>query len=139
MRPYAYPAAAVEIAPGDIEIRFRDVPEAITGGPDISSAFAEAPDAIEAAIEGYLDLGKVVPIGSQARAGEQLVALSPALAARVLLTDAMRAEGLNKVAFAQRWGRDEKVVRRVLSGRGASLELTLAALAALGVRPALAA
>ena len=139
MQAYVYPAHVAEIAPGDFEVRFRDVPEAITGGGDAAAALAEAPDALAAAVEGYLELARPVPAPSALQRGELGVPLSPPLAARVLLTQAMQAQGLSKVALAQRWGRDEKVVRRVLSGRGASLELTLAALGALGVRPALAA
>jgi hypothetical protein len=36
-------------------------------------------------------------------------------------------------------GRDEKVIRRIISGKGASLDLTLQALRAVGIRAPLAA
>lgn len=50
----------------------------------------------------------------------------------------MRRLGLSKVDVAQRTGRDEKAVRRILTGRGASLDETAAALRAVGVAPVLA-
>ncbi len=139
MQTYAYPAQVRQIAPEDYEVRFRDVPEAITGGATREAAWAEAADALEAAVEGYLALARMLPAPSATEPGEQVVALPPALAARALLDQTMKTQGLTKVALAQRWGRDEKVVRRVLSGQGVSLDLTLAALQVLGVRPALAA
>ena len=66
-------------------------------------------------------------------------AVDPKLAARARLTREMTAQGVSNVALAKRMGRDEKAVRLILSGRGASLELTFEALRTLGVRPAMAA
>lgn len=64
--------------------------------------------------------------------------VEPAVAARLLLLRAMNAQQLNKVGLAQRMGKDEKVVRRILAGQNVSLDLILDALRAVGVRPALA-
>lgn len=60
------------------------------------------------------------------------VPLNPAVAARVLLTQAMAEQGLTKVALAARLHVDEKAVRVILLNR------TLDALRAVGIRPALA-
>ncbi|HZK99279.1 MAG TPA: hypothetical protein VFC47_05220 [Caulobacteraceae bacterium] len=49
----------------------------------------------------------------------------------------MNAQGLTNVALARRMNRDEKAARRILSGRRASFALTLEALKALELRPAL--
>lgn len=95
LRSYVYPAKLSEVAPGDVEVRFRDVPEAITGGPTPEAALAEAADALAAAIEGYLELGREPPLPSEAAAGERLIALEPALAARVALVRAMAEQKLS--------------------------------------------
>jgi antitoxin HicB len=139
MQTFSYPAIIEQPYPSDFVVRFADVPEAITGGETVEEALTNAPEALEVAIEHYLALGRPVPNPRPAAEGEHLVALAPAVAARVLLTRAMSDQQLTKVALAARMNKDEKVVRRVLSGKGASLELILEALIAVGVRPALAA
>ena len=146
MRPLTYYAYIHEAAPGDWLVRFYDIPEAITQGDSLEQAIANASDCLEAALEGYIDLGRALP----ARAGVQPdeaspdhsvveVAVAPALAARALLADAMKAQHLSKVGLAQRMGRDEKVIRRIISGKGGLPDPTLQALKALGIRAALAA
>lgn len=137
MLTYAYPAFIEESAPSDFQLRFRDIPEAITGGSTAKAALIEAPDALAAAVEGYLELGRATPDPSPTRPHEHAITLEPALAARVVLARVMTEQKMSKVALAERLGRDEKVVRRMLLGKGATLDLTLAALGTLGVRTAL--
>ena len=137
MQSYLYPASASEIAPGDVELRFRDVPEAITGGPSRDAALGEAADALAAAIEGYIELGREPPLPSQALAGEHLVALEPALAARVALVRAMAEQKLSGRALGARLGWDEKAVRRVLTGKATSARKVFSALRAVGLQPSL--
>ena len=139
MTPMTYPARIEEIEPGEFVVTFRDVPEAITSGASFEEALAQAGDALEVAIEGYLLEGREAPKPRAAEKGEVLVGLSPAIAARFLLVDAMRAKALSKVALAELMHRDEKVVRRILAGKNASLDLTLEALGAVGIHPTLAA
>ncbi|HZC16759.1 MAG TPA: type II toxin-antitoxin system HicB family antitoxin [Caulobacteraceae bacterium] len=138
MHPLTYPAKVVEAQPNDFVVQFIDIPEAISGGATVDEALAEAAEALEVAVEYYLNEGRAIPDPSPVRGGQHDVALAPAIAARLLLIRTMTEQKLSKVALAARMGRDEKVVRRVLSGKGASLDLTLAALKAIGVRPALA-
>ena len=148
MTPLTYFAYIHEAEPGAWLVRFYDVPEAITQGESLEEAQAAAPDALAAALEGYIELGHPLPTRADIRPADAApgyriieveVAVDPPIAARAMLVEAMRAQGLNKVALAQRIGRDEKVVRRILAGKGASFELTMQALKAVGVRPALAA
>lgn len=49
----------------------------------------------------------------------------------------MGEQGISNVALAKRINRDEKAVRRILSGKSASFSLTMDALKAVGLRPAL--
>ena len=137
MQSYLYPANGSEITPGDIELRFRDVPEAITGGPSLNAALAGAADALAAAIEGYLELGREPPLPSEAVAGEHMVPLEPALAARVALIRAMAEQKLSGRALGARLGWDEKAVRRVLTGKAASARKVFFALRAVGLQPSL--
>jgi antitoxin HicB len=137
MRTFIYPAVIEEPYPNDFVVRFPDVPEAITGGDTLEQALAQAVEALEVAVEFYLNNGRAAPVPRQISEGEYPVALAPTMAARVLLTEAMAAQGLSKTALAGRMRKDEKVVRRILSGKGASFELTLDALRAVGIRPAL--
>jgi len=74
----------------------------------------------------------------EARAGLPPAPLDPRIAARVLLTRATAEQGLTKVALAARMQVDEKAVRVILSGQKVSLNRTLDALRAVGIRPALA-
>lgn len=137
MQNHLYPAVIEEPYTNDFVVRFPDVPEAITGADTREEALVNAADALAVAVEQYLKLGREVPAPSPLRKGQYAVALDPAIAARVLLSRAMTHQSLSKVALAARMQRDEKVVRRILSGRGVSLDLMLDALRAVGVHPSL--
>jgi antitoxin HicB len=143
MKALAFTALIREPEPGAFLVTFPAIPEAITQGDSREAAIEAAGDALSAALEVYVDEGREAPQDQPQRpaAGEQAVevAVEPAIAARLLLAHEMRARNLSKVALGELMKRDEKTVRRILSGKGASLDLTLAALRAVGVRPALAA
>lgn len=124
---------------GDFIVRFREVPEALTGGATREEAIGMAADALATALDGYLEAGRNFPAASSTRHDEIEVPVDPALAARAMLIVAMAEQRLSNVALAQRLGKDEKTIRRILSGRSASFGLTLAALRCVGIRPALAA
>lgn len=143
MQPLVYIALVREEAPGAFSVFFPDVPEAITQGDTMDEAIVNAADALSAALEAYLSRGREWPVLTPLPegAGETAIGVpvDPALAARALLANTMRAKRLSNVAVAELMGKDEKVVRRILAGQNASLDLTLDALRAVGVRPALAA
>lgn len=136
MSTFAYAAQIEEAAPGEFLVTFRDVPEAITGGATLGESLVLAIDALDVAIEGILAEGRLAPSSSPAEAGEHVIELSPAIAARVALANVMASQSVSGRALAERMGKDEKNVRRILAGQG-SLDATLQALAALGVRAGL--
>ena len=136
MSNFNYPVLISEEAPGEFLATFRDIPEAITGGATAKETFILAVDALSVAIEGLLEDGRTVAAPSQPQAGEIPVPLDPAIAGRLALSDLMRSQHVSGRALAERLGRDEKHVRRILQGK-ASLDATLDALRELGVRPAL--
>jgi hypothetical protein len=84
-----------------------------------------------------LDRGLIIPAPRPAKPGEVDIALEPALAARAALAAVMAEQQITKVALAAQMGRDEKTVRRLFSPKGASLDLVLAALRAVGAKPVL--
>jgi antitoxin HicB len=146
MTPLTHYAHAHEAEPGAWLVQFFDVPEAIAQGDSFEEAKGQAADALDAALEGYLELGRDLPARADvdpasAARGHFIfeVPIDPALSARGLLAAKLRADGLSQRALAKIMNRDEKVVRRILSPHGASLDLVLDALRAVGVRAALAA
>lgn len=136
MTAFTYPARIVEEAPGEFLVTFRDIPEAITGGATFEESYQLAADALDVAVEGLLLDTRVVPSPSSAEAGEVLVPLSPAVAARLVLVSTMDQQHVSGRALAERLGKDEKNVRRILQGK-ATVDAALEALRELGVRPAL--
>lgn len=133
MKTYAYPASATEIEPGEFEIRFRDLPEILTFGASLGEALLNASDALDVAIEHYLNLERDVPAPSEHARGEHLVLVPINAAVRLALFEAMEAQNLTKAGLAGAMGKDEKVARRILSGKGASLDQAILALRSIGV------
>lgn len=140
MLQFWYPARIDGQPDGDgYVVSFRDVPSALTGAPSQNASWGLAPDCLAVAIDGLLADGAPVPEPTPSEPGERLVPLDAPIAARVLLHRRMAQEGLSGRALAERLGKDEAIVRRMLAGKGASLNATLDALKALGVRATLAA
>lgn len=139
MTPMTYPARIVRTEDGDFLVTFTDIPEALSGASTFEEAQSLAGDALDMAIGGYIEASRPLPPSRQAAPGEVPIAVDPQTAARALLVRAMADQRLSKVALAERIGQDEKAVRRMISGKGASFGLVLKALKAMGIRPALAA
>jgi len=132
-----YPAEFEQID-GEIIVRFPDLPEILTSGDDEASAERAAEDALEEALLARLANGQAVPMPSPPTGAQRAILLDPVTAGRVLVDWKRRARALSKVQLAQLMGRDEKVVRRLLDGRGGvSMDTVLDALRALGHRATL--
>jgi antitoxin HicB len=142
MTPLTYFARLEPQGAQGLLVRFPDVPEAITQGEAIDEAARQAEDALAAALEGYLVAGRDFPARTDVTAAEPVIVVEvpirPILVARWLLKQELCRQNLSQVALGRLMGRDEKTIRRIATGKGASLELMLKALAAVGVRPALA-
>ena len=111
---FAYPARFEATEDGTLLVRFRDLPEAMTEGADEADALREAEDCLEEALAHRMLQRLVIPLPSRRAAGEILVAPGLQIAAKLALTLAQKAAGLNNVALAKRLGCDEKEVRRLL-------------------------
>jgi antitoxin HicB len=135
-----YSARLAHEADGRIHVYFRDLPEAITSGGTRAEALGEAEDVLEVAVSGRMADGLDLPEPSRLRPDESLVLLPTRLAAKALVYRAWKKAGLTKTALAQRMGRSETEIRRILAPRhGTRLEHLDEAARALGIRLVVAA
>jgi antitoxin HicB len=109
----AYPARFAKDGDGFV-VTFRDVPEAITQGDDLTEALANAEEALSVALAGYLKLACDLPAASAAKRTERVIHAAPALVAKVALRRALDAQGLSAADLARRLGVDHKEARRLL-------------------------
>ena len=112
---YAYPCVLTPEREGGFSVSFPDVPEALTCGNSRAEALAMAEDALAAALGAYMKSSESVPSPSRATRRQELVAVPPIVAAKLALYNAMRREGLTKVALAGRLGLSEGAVRKLLN------------------------
>ena len=89
MTPVAYVALIQEEGPREFIVTFPDVPEAIAQGSDLVEARLNAHDALSAALEAYVELGRPFPARDELEVGRLKkgivrfdVAVEPKLAAR---------------------------------------------------------
>ena len=109
----AYPVRLSTDHGGSVLVSFPDVPEALTEGATEREALAEAEDCLIAALGGYIDGRRDIPLPSPAR-GRPLVALPALISAKVALYRAMRGHGMSDGELARRLGTREKTVRRLI-------------------------
>ncbi len=94
------------------QVRFPDVPEALTEGATEQEAHGLAADALLAALGGLMKLKRELPMPSTA--DRHFVIVPMLQSAKLALYLAMREHGLNKVTLAERLGKQEGEVRRML-------------------------
>lgn len=111
---YAYPCVLTP-ADGGFLVGFPEVPEALTEGATREEALVMAEDALAVALAGYVHLGRDIPQPGKLEPGLDLVPLPPVVAAKLALYTAMRAQGVTKVALAERLGLSEAAVRKLLN------------------------
>lgn len=109
---FIYPYAIHQSDDGIWQVRFPDVPEALTEGETEAEAHALAPDALIAALGGIAKLRRALPEPSEG--GAFFVIVPMMQAAKLALYQAMREQGLNNVTFARKLGVQESEVRRML-------------------------
>lgn len=120
MRTYVYPARITRAPEGGWNIRFRDLPDAISQAEADEDAVDIAEGCLQAAIEGRLLYHDEIPEATEARPGEVPVAVPVETAAKAALLACVAASGLSRVAIAKAVGLDEKEIRRMLDPRHAS-------------------
>src|ERR1017187_8488347 len=114
MDQFAYPAQFTPDEGGSLMVRFRDLPEAITSGRDITEAIGQAADCLQEALAGRLVRREAIPRPSKQRPGERRIPVAMYLAPKLALFCAMERSGINYAELARRLGVTELIVRRML-------------------------
>ena len=111
---YVYPCVLNPEEGGGFYVTFPDVPGALTNGKDRDEALAMAEDALTASLAGYVQERWDIPVPSAAVDGQELIAVSPVVAAKLALYTAMRRQGITKTALAKRLGLSESAARKLV-------------------------
>ena len=109
---FVYPYTVHQSDDGAWQVRFPDVPEAMTEGETEDEAHALATDVLLAALGGLAKLKCDLPEASTT--GRFFVVVPVLQSAKLALYQAMREHGLNKVTLAHKLGKQEGEVRRML-------------------------
>ena len=110
---FAYPVR-LDKRPDTVVVRFPDIPEALTEGATEDEALAEARDCLVAALGGYVQDGRPIPLPSSQGVGTAEIALPELAAAKVALYEAARARRLDTSGLAQWLGCSQRAARRLL-------------------------
>ena len=116
-----------------VNLRFPDVPGALTWGDDQAEALSLAQDCLVTALYGYVCSWEAIPKPGPPR-GRPMIPVPPLVVMKLALYSAMREQGVGAAELAQRLGVSEKVVTALLHlKRRGYLGQLEPALAALGV------
>lgn len=99
---------------GDIVVRSADMPELLTAGATHQEAADLAEDALAVVLLTYLEKGQALPEPRKPKAGERLIVVPAATAAKIAVIQAFRAAGISKSELARRLEVGENEARRIL-------------------------
>jgi len=129
----AYPARFKQ-HDGEILVTFRDIGHAITSGHSEADALEQARDCLAEAVACMLVEGEPIPAPSRPRRGERVVPLDPIVAAKAMLSDAMRVRNMTQTELARRLDIGTRAARRLLDPHHASqMDALIRALSRVGV------
>jgi antitoxin HicB len=127
-----YPAVLLPDDNGTVRVEFPDVPEANSFGKTNEEALAHARDALETALEFYVERDVDLPKASQLQ-GRPGVTPTPLGALRLQLYQSMRDQKVNKAELARRLGWHYPQAARLFDfGHASQIEQLEAGLAAVG-------
>ena len=86
---FLYPVTLKRDPDGGFVATFKDIPEAITQGETETEALAAAKDALETALDFYVEDNRAVPLPSKAKPRQPVVELPASLSAKILLLNEM--------------------------------------------------
>ena len=110
----AYPYVLSDAGNGAVMAQFVDVPQALTQGDDEQLAMHWAADALHVALTGFIEFNRDIPNPSKPKPSQHVAYLSPLVAMKLEVYQAMRDKGWTRVDLAERMGVDEKQVRRLI-------------------------
>jgi antitoxin HicB len=118
---------------GGYTVTFPDIPEAITCGESFEDALYRAKDALESAMDFYLDDKRPVPAPSKPKRGQHTVELPASVAAKILLLNEMAAQKVRPAELARRLKVTPQEINRLIDWRHKSkIDGIAVALKALG-------
>jgi antitoxin HicB len=110
--PFVYPYTLHQSGDGAWQVRFPDVPEALTEGATDEEAGTLALDALVAALGGIMKLRRDLPEPSNE--GQAFVVIPMLQSAKLALYRAIRERGLNNVTLGRKLNMSEGEIRRML-------------------------
>jgi antitoxin HicB len=130
---YSYPARIDRDEDGRYQVRFADLPDALTDGADPAEALTEAADCLSAAIASRIIDGEEIPKPSPPAPGQRLVSPDPTIALKAALYAALRRRDMTVADLADRLGMGDwhQAARLIDPKRSTKLTTLLAALDAL--------
>ena len=136
---YNYPARIERDEEGRFQVRFVDLPDALTDGANPAEALTEATDCLSAAIASRIIDGEEIPKPSPAAPGQQLVSPDPTIALKAALYEQLRQRDMTIADLADRLGVTDwhQAARLIDPRRSSKLTSLAAALGALGCRIAI--
>lgn len=129
---FAYP---VELTPDGkfLMVTFPDIPEANSQGDSIEDALEMAKDALESALDWYIEEGKRIPPPSKPKRGQHVIELPASVSAKVLLLNEMLAQKVRPAELARRLRVTPQEVTRLIDLRHSTkIDGIAGALKALG-------
>ncbi|MBW2011374.1 MAG: type II toxin-antitoxin system HicB family antitoxin [Deltaproteobacteria bacterium] len=109
-----YPIDLIKQDDGSFLVCFPDIPEALTDGETKDEALSEAVDCLIAALGGYINDRRDIPVPSLPKPGQEAIIVPPLVSAKLALYQAMRETQITRVALGKRIGVSEGAVRRLL-------------------------
>jgi antitoxin HicB len=98
---------------GGYNVTFRDVPEAITEGDTLEDALKYAAEALELALEHYLDERRMSPAPTLKQEGEYLIALPASLSLKCALLNEMIRQDVRPAELAKRLKTSKQEINRL--------------------------
>jgi len=127
-----YPASFT-LEDGQIVVRFRDIPEAITFAASEEKALEMAQDVLISSMDFYFEDNREVPRPSASLDGERLITLPLSVASKVLLLNEMISQKVGPSELARRMDSLPQYVNRMINlHHTTKIDTIQQALAALG-------
>jgi antitoxin HicB len=128
-----YPMHLEAAEEGGFIISFPDIPEAHSQAEDEVEAIRRGTDALETALEFYLEDRRPIPAPSKPKRGQRMIELSASVSAKVLLLNEMIAQKVRPAELARRLQVTPQEVTRLINLRHTSkIDGIAGALKALG-------
>ena len=112
-----FPVKLSQEPEGGYTVTFPDIPEAITCGESVEDALHRAKDALESAMDFYLDDKRPVPAPSKPKRGQHIVELPASVTAKVLLLNEMCSQKVRPSELARRLKMTRQEVNRLIDWR----------------------